>query len=52
VGVPILGKDGEMKAALSITGLTMDFDSQERIESTAQMLREAAQQIRKDLGFC
>jgi DNA-binding IclR family transcriptional regulator len=52
VGVPILGKQDEAEAALSITGLAMDFESHERIESTAQMLREAAQHIRKDLGFC
>ena len=52
VGVPILGKHDEAEAAVSITGLAMDFDSPARIESTAQMLREVAQHIRQDLGFC
>lgn len=52
VGVPILGKHDEAEAALSITGLAMDFDSQARIESTAQMLRGVAHHIRRDLGFC
>ena len=50
--MPILGKHDEAEAALSITGLAMDFDSHARIESTAQMLREVAQHICKDLGFC
>ena len=31
----VLGKHDEMEAALSITGLAMDFDSHARIESTA-----------------
>jgi DNA-binding IclR family transcriptional regulator len=52
VAVPILNEQGGIEAALSVTGLVVEFPDEESLQRTAGILREAAQAIRRDLGFC
>ncbi len=52
VAVPILNEQGGIEAALSITGLVVDFPDEESLRRHAGILQEAAQKIRRDLGFC
>jgi DNA-binding IclR family transcriptional regulator len=52
VAVPVLNEQGGIEAALSITGLVMDFPDDETIARHAAMLQEIAQKIRRELKFC
>jgi IclR family KDG regulon transcriptional repressor len=52
VAVPILNDQGGIEAALSITGLVMDFPDDATIARHAAMLQEVAQRIRRELKFC
>jgi DNA-binding IclR family transcriptional regulator len=52
VAVPILNEQGTIEAALSITGLIVDFPDEESLRRYAGILQETAQKIRRDLGFC
>jgi len=52
VAVPILNEQGGIEAALSVTGRVVEFPDEESLQRTAGILREAAQAIRRDLGFC
>lgn len=51
VGVPILNEQGGIEAALSLTGLQVDFPDDQSLEFYLTMLRTTAANIRKDLGF-
>jgi len=52
VAVPILNEQGGIEAALSVTGLVVEFPGEESLRRTADMLRDTAETIRRDLGFC
>jgi len=52
VAVPILNEQGGIEAALSVTGLVVEFPDEESLRRTADMLRDTAETIRRDLGFC
>jgi IclR family transcriptional regulator, KDG regulon repressor len=52
VAVPILNEQGGIEAALSVTGLAMELQSEESLQAVAAILIETAQAIRRDLGFC
>lgn len=51
VAVPILNENGELQAALSITGLIMDFPTHKEIEKYAKLLKETRDKIRKKIGY-
>jgi DNA-binding IclR family transcriptional regulator len=51
VATPVLNDQGTVEAALSITGLVLDFPDQQSVEVHARQLQAAAERIRKDLGF-
>jgi IclR family transcriptional regulator, KDG regulon repressor len=51
VAVPILNEQGGIEAALSVTGLVVEFPDEESLRRTADMLRDTAETIRRDLGF-
>ena len=51
VAVPILNESGEIEAALSVTGLVLDFQDEGTIENTAKMLKEVRDKIRREMGY-
>jgi IclR family transcriptional regulator, acetate operon repressor len=51
VAVPVLNGQGMVEAALSMTGLVLDFPDQQSVETHARQLLAVAERIRKDLGF-
>lgn len=51
VATPVLNDQGTVEAALSVTGLVLDFPDQQSVEVHARQLQVAAEHIRKDLGF-
>jgi IclR family transcriptional regulator, KDG regulon repressor len=51
IAAPILNTHGMVEAALSITGLVLDYPDHQSVELRAQQLLAVAEQIRKDLGF-
>ena len=51
VAVPILDENNELQAALSITGLIMDFPTRKEIEKYAKLLTETRDKIRKKIGY-
>ncbi len=51
VSVPVLGSDGEIEAALSVTGVAMEFDDREKVERIAHLLRDTVSKGRRELGF-
>lgn len=51
VAVPILNRQQRAEAALSITGLIVDFPTVETIEAHASALQGVAANISRDLGF-
>lgn len=51
VAVPVLNESGEIEAALSVTGLVLDFQDEGTIENTAKMLKEVRDKIRREMGY-
>ncbi len=51
VAVPILNDKNDIEAALSITGLVMDFEDRKTIENYSEILKETALKVKKKLGF-
>lgn len=51
VAAPVLNDQGSVEAALSVTGLVLDFPDQQSVEMRASQLLAVAEHIRKDLGF-
>jgi len=51
VAVPIMNKDEKAEAALSITGLTVDFDEEGITKRYAKKLKKIAQKVQKELGM-
>jgi IclR family acetate operon transcriptional repressor len=50
VGVPLFDHTGKVVAALSLSGLSVDF-TRERIAMLAEMLKEAAAKVSHHLGY-
>lgn len=51
VAVPVLNRQGGAEAALSITGLVVDFPAEQTIETYASLLQGVAANISRELGF-
>lgn len=51
VAVPVLNEQGLAVAALSITGLVMDFEGEGTVNRYARLLHNVADNIERDLGF-
>ncbi len=51
VAVPVLNDRGLIEAALSITGLVMDFSSDVVIEKYARALQEVRDKLAKEIGY-
>lgn len=51
VAVPVLDDQGAVEAALSMTGLVLDFPDGQSVETHARQLQAVAERIRNDLGF-
>jgi DNA-binding IclR family transcriptional regulator len=51
VAAPVLNDQGTVEAALSITGLVLDFPDEQSVETCASRLLAVAERIRKDLGY-
>lgn len=51
VAVPVLNKNNEIEAAISMTGLSLEMPDEEIIGRYAKMLLEVRDQIRADLGY-
>lgn len=51
VGVPILNKDGLIEAAISMTGLIMDYPDDETIAKKAKLIRDVRDKIRQAMGY-
>ena len=51
VAVPILDEAGKIEAALSITGTIFDFPDEHTIRKSVDLLQEARDNIRKELGY-
>jgi len=51
IGVPILNKDNQIEAAISMTGLIMEFPDDATIAQKAKMIQEVRDKICRDLGY-
>lgn len=51
VAVPILDEEEQIAAALSVTGTIIDLPDNETIERTLEILWEARDKIRKEIGY-
>ena len=51
VAVPIINESNELEAAISITALSMDFNSRKIINQHVKMLKEIRDEIRRKIGY-
>jgi IclR family KDG regulon transcriptional repressor len=51
VAVPILNEAEQIEAALSITGTTIDFPTEDAMHKTAQILKDVRDKIRREMGY-
>lgn len=51
VAVPIIDEANQIQAAISVTGLILDFQTHKKIERYAKLLKETRDEIRKKIGY-
>jgi DNA-binding IclR family transcriptional regulator len=51
VGVPILNQDNQIEAAISMTGVIMEYPDEKTIAEKAQLIQKARDKIIKDMGY-